>query len=308
MDNRVIDAYGIQHYKPGEKINVKSRNAKYHYTSPEALLSIIKNSTVYFTDIRYFNDKSENTYIYNCFKEFLNNHPNQYSVLRNLMKDLFPDTESLNVQTSQPNYPFIDKQRRFFVFCTCIDPDSLSMWNYYVKNGNYKGYNIGLLPTQIIKSFGGKSKDIEVLFGNVIYQKDDQLKEIELVATELENHFRGTRNKNKGLAALFLYCQRYSAFFKNDKFSHEKEFRFVISIDEDKLTNYTEGPLKLDFRISNGIVTPYLALHFSKKALKRVQLSPNTEVDISKKSIKEFCRCEGYKDVEVKASTIPIRF
>ena len=34
----------------------------YHYTSPDAFLSIIQNQAVRFTDIRYLNDKTEGIY------------------------------------------------------------------------------------------------------------------------------------------------------------------------------------------------------------------------------------------------------
>ena len=33
---------------------------------------------------------------------------------------------------------------RYYVFCTSTKVDSLNMWNYYLKNGKYQGYNIGI--------------------------------------------------------------------------------------------------------------------------------------------------------------------
>ena len=39
-----------------ESINKK---IVYHYTSPKAFLSILENKQVWFTDVRYMNDKSE---------------------------------------------------------------------------------------------------------------------------------------------------------------------------------------------------------------------------------------------------------
>lgn len=307
MDRRVIDTYNIQKYIPGEEIYVKSSKTKYHYASPEGLLSIISNTEVYFTDIRYFNDKSENSYIFNCFDLFLENHPNEYNVLRNLMNILFPTTEKSEDYLENPKFPFADKSRRAFVFCTCVDKDSLCMWNYYVKNGNYNGYNIGLNPTEIIRSFEKESSEINVLFGNVIYSMKDQQKEIKLVADKLEKEFEGENNELAGLVLLYKYFQQYSAFFKNDKFSHEKEYRFVISINEDMLSDYNGHAMKFSFRINNGIVVPYIALKFNKSALKHVTLSPNAE-EISRESLIELCNMKGYRNVTVDASKIPIRF
>ena len=306
--NRIIEIYRIQQFIPGEKLKVKSKNPKYHYTSPDGFLAIIKYSSLHFTDIRYFNDKSENTYIYHCIRLFLNKHPNKYNVLRELMKTIFSDADGLDINRERPKFPFSDKPKRVFVFCTSTDPDSLSMWNYYVKNGNYSGYSIGLNPTQIIKSLEKYYNKIEVLFGNVIYNEKDQLTEIQLIAGLLEEYFAGEENKMRGLALLYLYCQQFSPFFKNEKFSHEKEYRFVISIDEDKLSDCLTDDLKFDYRISNGIVVPYLKLAFDKKALKQIYLSPNTEVEISKESILGLCKKCGYDKVSINASKVPIRF
>ena len=47
---------------------------------------------------------------------------------------------------------------RAFVFCTSIDGDSLSMWNYYVNNGFYQGYNIGFNMQKLLKSFDTEDK------------------------------------------------------------------------------------------------------------------------------------------------------
>ena len=308
MSIRVIEAYNIQSFHPGDKSHVRSNRNKFHYTAPEGLLSIIKYQTLYFTDIRYFNDKSENTYIYQCFKKFLKKHPRKYKVLREMMGTIFPQTENPDVYASEPYFPFSDKGKRVFVFCTCTDPDSLSMWNYYVKNGNYIGYSIGLNPTQIVKSFEGKPDEMEILLGNVIYNEEDQFKEIKLIADSLERSFAGEENKSKGLALFYTYVQKFSAFFKNGKFSHEKEFRFVISVDEDKLCSCLDDKLKLDFRNNNGIIVPYLKLSFNKNALKTINLSPNMEEKISRESIIEFCKHEKYGKIQIYASKIPIRF
>lgn len=308
MNERVIETYKIQNFIPGNKIKIKSSQTKYHYTSPEGLLSIIKNSGLYFTDIRYFNDKSENTYIFKCIKDFLNNNPNEYNVLRETIDDIFPNSDSQDACEWIPEFPFADSNNRVFVLCTCTDPDSLCMWNYYVKNGNYKGYNIGLNPTKIVESIIKGSKDINVLIGNVIYDEEDQEKQIKSIADYLETYFADEDDKEKRLAVMCSYFHAFSPFFKNGKFKHEREFRFVISIDENKLSSFKSDALELDFRISNGIVVPYLSLSFDKKALTKVCLSPNTEKVISSSSIKELCKECGYGDIHVDASNIPIRF
>ena len=53
----------IRTFQPGAEDNAKNTDKlKYHYTSPDALLSILKNQKIFFTDIRFLNDKSEDIY------------------------------------------------------------------------------------------------------------------------------------------------------------------------------------------------------------------------------------------------------
>ena len=62
----------INTFKPGSEENPKEKNKlKYHYTSPNALLSILINQQIYFTDIRFLNDKSEDIYLVKLILDLL---------------------------------------------------------------------------------------------------------------------------------------------------------------------------------------------------------------------------------------------
>ena len=45
----------------------------YHYTSPEALLNIIENHNLWFSEITYMNDESEIRYTFELLKELVKN-------------------------------------------------------------------------------------------------------------------------------------------------------------------------------------------------------------------------------------------
>lgn len=78
----------IQQFDPFQSHNIKgfssesnfdeSVNKKivYHYTSPKAFLSILENKQVWFTDVRYMNDKSEGKFIVKLLVEFIEKHYN----------------------------------------------------------------------------------------------------------------------------------------------------------------------------------------------------------------------------------------
>ena len=68
----------INEYRPNETVIKKEKEPlKYHYTSPEGLLSILENGCLHFTDIGYCNDKAEKIFVVKCRKrgvKYANNH------------------------------------------------------------------------------------------------------------------------------------------------------------------------------------------------------------------------------------------
>ena len=71
-------------YRNGEKNTLTA----YHYTSPNALLSIIKDGFIRFSDIEYMNDKSETVYAVKVLLDFLDNHPGEYLFTRDVVSAL----------------------------------------------------------------------------------------------------------------------------------------------------------------------------------------------------------------------------
>ena len=149
----------INTFKPGSEENPKEKNKlKYHYTSPNALLSILKNQQIYFTDIRFLNDKSEDIYLVKLILDLLDENEKEYPNVREVTNVLFKnnrisDLQSLNAINIDYSVPLDYIPMRKFVFCTTTESDQLNMWNYYVHNGKYQGYNIGFNIEKLLKSF-----------------------------------------------------------------------------------------------------------------------------------------------------------
>ena len=83
-----------------------------------------------------------------------------------------------------PRMPYVPQ--RVFVFCTCTEADSLNMWNYYVNNGSYQGYNIGIRVIDLLKTFDTPETNqmdaFIVRYGKVLYKEKDQFAEIQRLA------------------------------------------------------------------------------------------------------------------------------
>lgn len=316
----------IHSFSPGKEKEIKDKNnLKYHYTSPEALLSILKGKTIHFTDIRFLNDKSEDIYLVKLMLDVLDENKNAFPTVHEMIYELLKNnnidelrnlgTISINYNTSLKYIPI-----RKFVFCTTTDGDLLNMWNYYVKNGNYQGYNIGFNIEKLLKTFDTQEPHtldpFEVLYGKVIYEPKKQKEEI-LSFFEKTEMWYTTFNEpfNHLVIDIRRYIDKYGAFFKNPSFASEKEYRVCIEIDDKRLKDDKENyfginnkEMKYDFRASSGLMVPYIEIKLNDDSISRINISPMMEFDIAKESLRELLDVKGYKNVQIHKSRIPVRF
>ena len=76
----------------------------YHYTSPEAFLSIIQHQEIRFTDIRYLNDRAEGMYFVKALLDFLCKNAGKYPIFEEATNQLLKgnDWEKIrNLETAE---------------------------------------------------------------------------------------------------------------------------------------------------------------------------------------------------------------
>lgn len=340
-NSQEFNSIKIKSFRLGEKLNNSYKLIKYHYTSPQALLSILGSSQddlayLRFTDIRYMNDKSEQVYFVKILLEFLDEHRADYPRTIEIVNDLLlndgyshDDYTELKISEIHyaKKYDSVFGKRRSFIFCTCEKNDLLNMWNYYIKNGNYQGYNIGIEIYPFLKSFDVDinviaNEPIEVKYGAVLYGKNEQEIEIKTLVEQIENSVFSDLDiiAPNGVEYPFQqinlrnYIDTYGCFFKDSNFLSEKEYRILFSVDNTSINNLSEyctnsnnKKIKFDFYERNGILVPYLKVPLVKKAVKSITMAPTTENEIAKNSLNEFLSLNGYK-ADILSSNIPIRF
>lgn len=325
-NNSLFNSFFIKCFKPGdEEIDKNGDTLKYHYTSPNSFLSIIKNKELYFTDIRYLNDKSEPIFLVKRIVEFVNENYEKYPLTCEAFYDLIKennidDIKNLNINHINYNLNLKYNNDRVFVFCTSIDGDSLSMWNYYVNNGFYQGYNIGFNMQKLLKSFDTEDKSLLdpffVYYGKILYSKKDQDKEISNLFDVLE-HSNYTRLDKFEQIKLDLrrYIDHKGMFYKSEKFSHEKEYRIVLEFSDTRVhkdkTNYfgeNNKQIEDDFVIKNGLIVPVLKVKLKEDSISWITVSPMMEFEIAKNSVRELIDTMGYKNIQIHKSNIPIRY
>ena len=148
----------------------KDVDALYHYTSPAGFSSIIEKNRLRFTDRFYLNDKSEGIFV---LKQCVDNI-DYFGFLSDGFKKSF--LKKCKERMIQP------QRDRFFVYqCSfSMDKDSLCLWNYYTKSDGIKGYNLKFDANNLAECISVSPKDKKrapkLIYGKVIYNKEDQLK------------------------------------------------------------------------------------------------------------------------------------
>lgn len=315
----------------------KKNKSIYHYTSVDGLKNILFNRSLYFTNVKYLNDKDEILAGLESFGKIFNMPKNEIKKYK---------LEILN------------SADQIFVCCFSLDKDSLPMWNYYTKENSHQGYNIEFNQIKLIESILRNNPILDgcdFCFGLVDYSANNYSKYAEITYQQMQPSFelnlnkflfqiaksnlkkknsdsfikelrekikKSEQDKEKVKCSSYYYngekccfekniMKNPFAFIKRDYFKDEKEFRIVVKVPREILLNLKrDGVYK--FRSMNGILLPYLELKFNENAIKSITISSTLKNDMVKTSIKEYVDYCGYqiKDFStfIKQSKIPIRY
>jgi len=326
---------------------VKSDTKLYHYTSPEGLFSIIKHNTIRFTDYRFLNDKTEYKYILIPLSSVIERIIDKIDIDILLGLYLFIINEIDNVTYSEYRgniqivlerlanngydsetlSEYCDYYRTVacntsigYSFSTSIDNDSLEMWNYYVKNGKYEGYNIGFTFDGIMDCFKDiiSSNSITLAHGPVIYSRKEQESILEKIINTADINLKDEKKRQSHdweengklsyiqtqLGQIIGFCP----FFKDSHFENEQEYRFFLEInylDEKSKNIITESHF-----LKNGLIIPCCDVTINKKnTIKTITISPIMEKMIAKIGVRSLLNQYKYKYyIEINQSTVPIRY
>lgn len=291
-----------------------------HYFPKSALLSIVKDQKLYFSDIDFLNDSSETKHIYTIIEKAVS-QVNTDSAAVNLFKEvlrtksmLADDISFSRQKEDDENDGFIYNQRNY-VFCCSLDNDCLSNWKYYGKGNGYEAYNISFRASSYLTYLENilKFKERKCFSGIVIY---DNKSKIELIINLIQkiDEFIEKSNLDSNLDSdimraletrLFYYIMDISLFFKDDAYKDEKEYRFVVSLDNSKIKS---NALEYDFRFVNDILVPYLKIPFDKDIIEMIGIGPCMNSDLSSKSLFALLQYYNFKNTFVGESSIPLRY
>ena len=267
----------------------------YHYCGLDAFLSIIKNSTLWLSDIRKSNDYLECVYCRDKINE----------KIRGFLED---DKEALEAWDFGYNINSdLSMDMISYVACFSENKDQLSQWRGYADNG--AGIAVGFSR----ESFADlkEAAPSHISFRKVIYDEKEQEKFIERIARE---SIKAMETKPVAQVAAELN-QNYRLQFpvlKNASFEEEAEWRIIFNDSFSKRKRHVGKNILFSgirYTVREKRLVSYIVMDFSKlkhNAIKEIWIGPKAEVEIQ--DILHLLDVYGYyDDVENYNESAPIK-
>jgi hypothetical protein len=272
----------------------------YHYCPPEAFLGIVQSRTIWASAYYTQNDSMERNWGYHIFERTIDR-------LRDRVDERF-----IAITTDIIRSTF--NTAMIMLSCYSLDADVLSQWRGYANDG--LGFAIGFskalmkLPAKPLRVLYDEGIQLCELYGNLMHVHDYEKSIGFKYDDKFQRHIHGIG------ADLCAY--------KNPAFHEEKEIRLVHASgllpegssskivplgarNPEKPEERLSEPIDIRFRISKGLIVPYVALDYSTSGavnpIRSVILgppNPNAE-----RNVEIFLNTLGLVDVTVRRSRAP---
>lgn len=226
MNKRKIDEKKFR-----ESLGIKD-NIVYHYSSLQALYGIISTRSFWLTSLQSSNDTKELGISKKILDDVMNKEVKEQFDLQ--IKSIFKNILDSAYDKKYRRYRKITK----YYGLSCVNKkDSLVHWDRYGDHGKGVciGINVGVLDNYIQTKCGEFSTWISQ--GNIIYKETDQkTKIVELLSERIKFFSSQIKNLNDDplveSAIYYTTLDSVKAYFKDDGFSDENEYRIVFKENE----------------------------------------------------------------------------
>lgn len=298
----------------------KKSETLYHYTDLNAALAILENATLRFTDIKYCNDPQEiedGLRIFNKVTEELFSYYHKQSPLFTYLISHIRHTLNLSTSfTAQESERLIQakkelekfgvdstkfsyKKSSVFVCCLSQRSDDLRQWLPYANNG--LGVALGF---QGLDNNHNITEDDAVWAVKVCYKSEE--KKEEYVRDLFKNTFEIFSNMDANLIPIFVEAVYQGIFFdiiacKSENYKDEEEWRLIYIADTNSALE------KINFRISDNIIRPYIDVSVVKNSIIEIKLGPKTEDRLNIHALTTLLNKWGYTNTNFTKSKISYR-
>lgn len=269
----------------------------YHYTTLEALVSIIRSRSLWMTDYAYLNDASEILH--------------GLTLARRALDELVPTQDHSRAFLEPIFAAAIEKVPRIAVSCFSLVSDSLSQWRAYSRGqcGVAIGFRVVTLMEKFLRS--------GVNFSKVVYRDAEKTnlfrRLIHFHRLAWEKDVKRDDQRYLAFAANTLTSTLYefASLCKDEGFADEREYRLAYL---EHTTNTDREPVGKRFRIAGSLLVPYVEtsefVGYDETAEFRpysVVVGPHPQNELVRRGIEEFLRASGLNDVPVDVSPLPFR-
>jgi hypothetical protein len=278
----------------------------YHYTRPDAAISIIESGQLWLSHLSFMNDSSEIAYGRQLTKEVVvSYHPRAEYQERFLhMIDMMAEPgENDSIQN--------------YVICFCGNGDLLSQWRAYGNfGGGYAlGFRYAAMKSGMVGSSRGEFKTtptfLSIRYGPD-WSKNIQRECIDRLFQMMDERIEAGASADFEVTPAFTVASEivYLTWLasKDAGFSEENEVRLVLSLGLGWEKNLAR------FRAKDQHIVPYVPITLSDASsesarlpLQSVTVGPVVNEAATARSLKVLLEANGYDQVEVQKSSIPFR-
>jgi hypothetical protein len=246
----------------------------HHYTNAAGVQGILCSKSLWASDCRFLNDRSELVYGHNLVKDYLAKQPG-------------PVAAAL-----AHGCPPLDVRAVIYIASFCEHGDLLSQWRGYSRQ--LDGYSMAF-------RFAGLLACTNVFLSKVVYVPGEQEEILRALVRDIADVFsridlpvdRTTELINIAVNTVWALPFR----FKDASFQGEQEWR---------LTAAPESGYHEKFRIADGHFVPYVQIPFDVERLIEVRQGPGTYRDANVGSLTRLLAAENFKGTRVEKSPVPL--
>ena len=283
-----------------DRIQGDTPDLLYHYTDVAGLIGICSSRSLRATNLRFMNDAKELTHARKLMRDVLAEAKAQARLPAQL--ELIDEIERIT-SGQWVGYP------DFYAMSFTANGDLLSQWRGYGSSGG--GYAIGFEAAGLVPPPSPYPQP-ERFLNRVIYDEATQLQILHGTATKMLALFATVDPTGSDLAEarahVFSALGEVVGFafsFKDPAWAEEQEWRTVYVVPDGEL----EG---VQFRPDGGVAVPYVSLEMGtdpdgKLPIREIVQGPTVDTDTAVRSLELLLVSNGYADVGITVSSVPLR-
>jgi hypothetical protein len=283
-------------------LEVKQQDVLWHYTTGDALLSIVQSDTLYATQVSCLNDSTEIRYAAQLFRDaFLDiKTTNSYS------EEQAPHLERMIKATGEESALSLHLSSWWFVTCFSKEKDDLSQWRAYSGSNSGEGYALAFYAGGL---FAPSHALVRVNYDRAVHRElatKIAKATLQFISEGREKLKKEAAETQEAWVSEFLndWTIRIGVFgpvVKDPSFRAENEYRIVHQLQAKELS-------KLQFKQKQTLMSRHLPLVFQSLPIVEVMLGPaHRHREISRVSINTCLQQHGHNAVPVSFSAIPFQ-